>query len=266
MKNDSLKNADRFLGFADAYDRARPALPDFPVIIILKYLGYRPSLVIDLGSGTGLSTVSWKGRCNNAVGIEPNEDMLAIARLKQTEGIRFMKAFSHETGLENACADVVVCSQSFHWMEPDSTLAEVNRILKPGGVFAVVDCDWPPVTDWEVDKAFTDLFSKVKEIENADPQLKGASIRYEKDRHLANIKGSGYFRYAREIVFSNTESCSATRLVDLATTQGSLQAILKSHPDLVDKDCRRFEMLVQNTFGEDPFEIQFSYRMRIAVK
>ena len=46
---------------------------------------------------------------------------------------------SDSTGLEDECADVVVCSQSFHWMEPRSTLKEINRILNNNGIFATIE-------------------------------------------------------------------------------------------------------------------------------
>ena len=54
--------------------------------------------------------------------------------------------FYHPLGASthaHASADIVTCSQSFHWMEPEPTLAEIARILRPGGVFAAYDYDWP---------------------------------------------------------------------------------------------------------------------------
>lgn len=51
------KNADRFKGFADIYDSARPKMPTYPVKIIKRYLGRTPETVVDLGCGTGLSTL-----------------------------------------------------------------------------------------------------------------------------------------------------------------------------------------------------------------
>lgn len=186
--------------------------------------------------------------------------------MKETEGISFKKGFSGATGLENASVDAVVCSQSFHWMEPESTLAEVNRILKPGGVFATVDCDWPPVCHWQAEKAYTELFRKVLEIEETNPDVKNSFVRWNKEGHLANIRRSGVFTYAREIVFSNTEKCTSERLAELAKSQGGLQTILKKAPEMIEKDLVAFEKAVSATFGQDEFDIDFGYRMRIGVK
>src|SRR5262249_11653324 len=45
---------------------------------------------------------------------------------------------AEETGLPAAAADVVLAAQSFHWFEPSAALAEFHRVLKPGGMLALV--------------------------------------------------------------------------------------------------------------------------------
>ena len=105
--NSAIKNADRFSGFADTYENAIPAMPFYPVNVIQQYLGRNPETVVDLGCGTGLSTLTWKGNCKRAVGVEPNKYMLAVALRKQDENISFVNAFSHETGLPDNFADAI---------------------------------------------------------------------------------------------------------------------------------------------------------------
>lgn len=74
MKNAEI-NADRFMGFADVYDNARPSLPVHFMELIRLYLGRDIGTVVDLGCGTGLSTAAWKGNCGKVIGIEPSSDM-----------------------------------------------------------------------------------------------------------------------------------------------------------------------------------------------
>lgn len=60
-----------------------------------------------------------------------------------------VRALSHAPNLPLAyCVHYSICArplkrdtvaQALHWMEPASTLAEVARILRPGGVFAAYD-------------------------------------------------------------------------------------------------------------------------------
>jgi SAM-dependent methyltransferase len=266
MDHSAQKNADRFKGFAGLYENARPAMPQRVVDIVRLYLCKTPGLVVDMGCGTGLSTVVWAGRCREVIGIEPSADMLAIAAAKQAPGVSFLQAFSHDTGLAGACADAVVCSQSFHWMEPVSTLAEAGRILNSGGVFATVDCDWPPVCGFEAELAYTRLMDEVYRIEDGHPALRGASIKWDKENHLGNIKKSGLFRYAREVVFAHTESCTAGRLIGLALSQGGLQSVLKACPELITPEVERFAGAVTRSFGENTFDVDYCYRMRIGVR
>lgn len=266
MNNTNLKNAERFLGFADTYEKARPKMPQYPIEVINKYLGKKPGLVVDMGCGTGLATLIWKEQCEEIIGIEPNEDMLAVAEKKQTANVSFRKAYSHETGIADNSADVVICSQSFHWMEPEQTLREVNRILCENGIFATVDCDWPPVCGWRVEKAYNELFSRVDSIEKEFTEFQDNFFRWDKNEHLSNIKKSGHFRYAREIVFINKETCTADRLVNIALSQGGLQNILKKRPEAIISEVNKYKEKVYATYGNSEFNIDFCYRMRIGIK
>lgn len=260
------KNAQRFTGFADIYDQARPSLPPQAVEFVCRYLGHKPELVVDLGCGTGLSTLAWKQTAGSVVGIEPSEDMLAVARGKACDNVRFCRGTGDSTGLSDECADAVICSQSFHWMEPFSTLREVSRILKPGGVFATVDCDWPPTADWRAEKVYDDLYRAVRRLESELPDVRESFVRYEKSKHLSNMRESGYFRYCRELVFFHTEEGCAQRLIRLLLSQGSLQTILKKHPGLLDDDLAAFCNTIQEIAGETTFPIGFCYRMRLGIK
>jgi len=265
---DAHKNADRFGGFAGLYNGVRPACPEYVTEILTRYLGRHPRTVVDLGCGTGLSSLVWRGRADKIIGIEPSGDMLAQA-VASTEGlpeIEFIRAFSDNTGLESGIADIVTCSQSFHWMEPFSTLREVDRILRPGGVFAAYDCDWPVVSVADVDRAEEKLFEKINDIQFNDGEYKDAFIQYPKTRHLENIRQSGFFSYAREIVFSKTEDCGADRRYGLVLSQGAIQSILKKNPSLIEDDLAGFRAVVDGFFGDRTLQIEFCYRMRLGMK
>lgn len=260
---DANKNAERFTGFADIYDSARPKMPEYVIETVTKYFGCQLGLVVDLGCGTGLSTLAWEGNCRQAVGIEPSGDMLEIALKKATGNITFICAFANNTTLGNEVADAVICSQSFHWMEPLETLFEINRILKPGGIFATVDCDWPPVCNWQAELAYNELFNNANELLNA--QENNGTYQWAKNRHLNNMQQSGYFRYCREIVFSNREPGSAKRFINLAKSQGGLQSILNTKPCTITPQIEEFENIINN-IPDERFILDFCYRMRIGVK
>ena len=266
---DAHKNADRFKGFVELYDNTRPVCPNYVVDILTRYLDHRPKTVVDIGCGTGLSTLIWQDMADKIIGVEPSEDMLtqAIVNANGLLNINFIHAFSDDIELESGIADVITCSQSFHWMEPISTLREINRLLQPGGIFSVYDCDWPPVcASAAVELAYHKLIEKEDKIESSNPEYKNAFIQYPKNQHLENIRKSGYFEHVREIVFANTENCDADRYYKIALSQGGIQAILKENPEFVENELSEFQIAVNNFFGDKTLPIDFCYRMRLGVK
>jgi ubiquinone/menaquinone biosynthesis C-methylase UbiE len=268
MNVQAQQNPDRFRGLAAIYNATRPACPQLAVDLICRYLPDAPQTIIDLGSGTGLSTLIWQGIAEQVIGIEPNDEMRAVAvqTRQENSGIRFVKALSDTIPLADEVADVITCSQSFHWMEPTSTLAEVDRLLKPGGVFAAYDCEWPPLYSAQTEMAYARLMDQVAQIENAFPRYRETFVQYPKASHLQNIRQSGHFRFTREIVFSSIETCDATRFIGIFLSQGGVQAILRQEPELLGTALAEFESLVQAEFADTRQEVVFCYRMRLGVK
>ena len=255
MPNVTQENIDRFSGFADLYNASRPVPPELILKIILKYLPAPPHTVIDIGSGTGLSTMIWRDIAPQVIGIEPNDDMRNAA--PSVNNITYQKGYSNQTGLPDASADVVTISQAFHWMDIPSTLDEVWRILKPGGVFAVYDCDWPPCVDWVVEQAESDLVLKCDAIN--PPECKN-----NKGAYIRQFNEYGKFSFVREVVCHSVEPCTPERMMGIAVSQGCVQGALKLDP-AVQKDVDAFCGVVRERC-KDNFEIVFSYRVRLGIK
>ena len=61
---------------------------------------------------------------------------------------------SGSAGLAFREADIVVCAQSFHWMDPEAALRGSGPFAQARRGFATVDYDWPPVSTAAVEEAF----------------------------------------------------------------------------------------------------------------
>src|SRR5262249_10364783 len=140
--------------------------------------------------------------------------------------VRYQEGFSTATGLPEGAADIVTCSQSLHWMEPEPTFAEVARILRPGGVFAAYDCDCPPTMNWEAEAAYRKTLFRAEAI-GAARGLYAGIRSWEKKEHLERMRSSGRFRHVKEILVHSIETGSAERLVGLCRSQGSVATLLK---------------------------------------
>jgi len=253
----------RFSGFASLYDAARPQPPSKVVDIVAELRRGAPiDCVVDLGAGTGLSTAIWKGRAGEIIGIEPTADMRNRAVEKYPD-LSFLDADCYGTGLASASVDVVTCSQSFHWMEPVSALTEAARILKDGGVFAAYDCAWPVVWNWVAENAYEELLRKVRSIAEKTPAAADSNRQYPKEEHLKNIRNSGRFRYARQILFDNVEPCDAERFIAVALSQGIVQTLIKQGVREIDKPLADFKRICRKPGGE---KMRVCYVMNVGIK
>jgi ubiquinone/menaquinone biosynthesis C-methylase UbiE len=260
-------NLTRFSGFADTYDANRPQ-PPVVIVDILTHLiaTAHPALVVDIGCGTGLSTRLWAARAKKVVGIEPNADMRHQAH-KTTEdaNVSYHEGLSTATGLADACADIVTCSQALHWMEPEPTFAEVARILRTGGVFAAIDCDWPPTIDWEVEAAYGKVMQQVEALEKRH----GVSTdvrKWAKEEHLSRMVASGRFRFTKELLVHQLESGDAVRLVGLTRSQGSVAALLRAGLSEDEVGISTLRKAAEKWLGAKARPWYFSYRVRIGIK
>jgi SAM-dependent methyltransferase len=250
-------------GFAAGYDSHRPSPPTALLhMLCLEAQVERPQLVVDFGSGTGLSTRGWAERADEVVGVEASPEMREQAEAATAAAnVRFVEAYAQETGLAEGAADLVTCSQSFHWMEPEPTLTEAARILRPGGVFAAYDYDWPPVVHWEVEAAFEELIRRSARLR--DPH---GNPLYPKSGHLDRIRESGHFRFARELVLHSRERGSAERILGMALSLGPLTVLLRQGVSEEDVGLAELRNVAGRVLGERDADLYLGYRVRLGVK
>jgi SAM-dependent methyltransferase len=254
-------------GFADHYDRYRPSPPHVLLEALARYAGgERLRRVVDLGSGTGLSARAWSSRADEVIGVEPNPKMLAVAGAQTAEpNVRFVEAFAADTGLEDGAADLVTCSQSFHWMDRGATLVEAVRILRPGGVFAAYDYDMPPIVQPQVDAAFTEHL-RLRRLFRDEHRVEAGWTRTPKDSHLDAIRESGLFAFAREAVFHDSEEVDADRIVGLARSLGLVPELIALGASEDELGLTRLEEVVRAVVGNDRVPWVLGYRVRLGVK
>lgn len=257
--------AKRFTGFADEYDRARPRPPaDLPDLLAAWAGVERVPAVVDLGAGTGISTLPWAGRADRVVALEPSADMRDVAARRFAGvgmAVDLRDATAEDTGLPDHCADVVTASQALHWFDPARALPEVARILRPGGVFAAYDCDWPPCVDAEVDAAYREF----DRLHRAEEVRRGVRPPYaEKGGHLERLRDSGLFRHVAEIALSRRDEGDAGRLVAVALSQGGAVALLADGAEERAIGLARLREVAARRLAQ-PRPWWWTYRVRLAV-
>ena len=290
--------ANRFSGFAGLYDQVRPEPPRELGALLASYCGRPPELVVDLGSGTGLSCRWASGWAARVVGVEPSDDMRSAAEATVGPTVTFRRGWSHDTGLPAGCADVVLAVQALHWMEPAATFAEVERLLRPGGVFAAIDCDWPPVVgDAPAEQAWDTCRRQIRVFETRLAEgASGEELRapivpgdrevaahsgidahrqrtlpegvrsWSKSEHLGRMIASGRFLWCREIAMASTDSGDAARFVGLLRSQGDYQTLRRHGLDDAVLGVDAFAERVSALLGHDRRPWSFVYRARLGFK
>jgi SAM-dependent methyltransferase len=126
----------RFSGRVENYVRYRPHYPAEVLDLLRRECGLtEESVVVDVGSGTGILSALFLDNGNRVFGVEPNDAMrLAGDRLLSKYGwFTSLAATAEATTLPNQSADFVVAGQAFHWFDAQRARDEFVRVLKPGG-------------------------------------------------------------------------------------------------------------------------------------
>lgn len=132
-----MRPRERFSDRAGDYVAGRPSYPSAALDALFEGLGDPAEVVaVDLGAGTGISSRLLAARGAQVFAVEPNAAMRDAAEADPR--VVWVDATAENTGLEEACADLVVAFQAFHWFEPAATLREMLRLLRPGGRVAIV--------------------------------------------------------------------------------------------------------------------------------
>jgi SAM-dependent methyltransferase len=128
-------------GFAKealAFARGRPEYP----VAVDQWLRDTLQLdetrtVIDLGAGTGKFTRRLLATGANIIAVEPVQEMLAqLTQILPCVAAR--SGTAENIPVNNGAVDAVVCAQSFHWFATEAAVAEIRRVLKPGGYLGLI--------------------------------------------------------------------------------------------------------------------------------
>ncbi|WP_441245482.1 class I SAM-dependent methyltransferase [Kitasatospora sp. McL0602] len=132
------QHADSFGAVAAEYDAARPSYPD-ALFDEIERLAGRPLAgadVLDVGAGTGIATRLLAARGARVVAVEPSAGMAAQLHAV-SPGLPLVKATGDELPFHDGTADLITYAQAFHWTDPDRSIPEAIRVLRPGGSLAL---------------------------------------------------------------------------------------------------------------------------------
>ena len=143
--SDSTPGSDsatrRFSSRVEDYVRYRPSYPSALFAALERECGLaRPSVVADIGSGTGIAAAILLERGHRVHGVEPNAAMREAAERLLAGERDFVSVDGRAEGttLADDSVDLVFAAQAFHWFERAACRREFSRILRRGHCVALV--------------------------------------------------------------------------------------------------------------------------------
>lgn len=144
-----MEHADLARSFLNAgadYERYRPG---FPAEALEPFLSSPVPDVLDLGAGTGKLTRLLLAHADHVTAVDPSEAMLAELRRLLPE-VAAMVGTAEDIPLPDASQDLVTVAQAFHWFDEERACAEISRVLRAGGVLALLWNVRSPQCRWDV--------------------------------------------------------------------------------------------------------------------
>jgi ubiquinone/menaquinone biosynthesis C-methylase UbiE len=133
----------------DDYERGRPSYPAEAIEFLVRELDVRPGTrVLDLAAGTGKLTRQLVPTGAELVAVEPVAGMRRKL-VEATPGVEALAGTAEAIPLGDGSVDAVVCAQAFHWFDGDRALAEIHRVLRPGGSLALIWNVRDETVEWE---------------------------------------------------------------------------------------------------------------------
>ena len=196
------ERAGSFGAAADVYERSRPAYPVEAVRFVLPEGAQR---VLDLGAGTGKLTEVLVDLGLDVVAVEPSEPM----RQRIAGRAEALEGTAEQIPVADASVDAVLVAQAFHWFDADAALAEIARVLKPGGTLGLM---------WNV-------------MDDAVPWVREMGQLFGAEDLVSHLDGEPPFTGHSDLSdpthdeFEYTQTLDTDLLVDLVATRSTLTAL-----------------------------------------
>lgn len=194
--------AERFASVAADYELGRPEYSPAVVGALAAELGLAPGArVLDLAAGTGKLTRALLAAGLDVVAVEPQASLREVLAVN-VGAERVLEGLAEAIPLSDASVAAVTVADAFHWFDHASALAEIRRVLRPGGGLAVL----ATVPDWSGASWAHELGTLIQRTRPEHPHFDGPPWRDA-------VRAAGAWSEPREIHVSTPQPADAERIV-----------------------------------------------------
>lgn len=211
---------------AARYAKGRPQFHSFVIGRIEKFLDLKSPFikVLDVGCGTGFSSLALKTISEKVFGVDISAEMLRYA--KKINGIEYAIASAENLPFGDAAFDAITISQAIHWVDKAKFYIEADRVLKPNAMIIAYDNYFQG--KMVGNPAFNDWY-RSEFLENYPIPPRGERTFESTDDNLKN------FVLHDEEYNENTIEFSAKELVDYMVTISNVIARVENGNQEIDE-------------------------------
>lgn len=222
---------ERSLSFgsqAAAYERGRPSYPPEAVDWLLAPTDIWVARdVLDLGAGTGKLTTRLVERGLTVIAVDPIAEMLEMLRTALPDTPALLGS-AEQIPLPDNAVDAVLVAQAWHWFDQERAVAEIARVLRPGGRLGVLWNTRDERSGWVKD--FGRIVGLEHDRDNATVDLPEPFI----DIATHQVEWTNYITPQALIDYVASRSYCITSPAEVRTrTLDEVRELLVSHPSLV---------------------------------
>ncbi|MGH3446894.1 MAG: class I SAM-dependent methyltransferase [Nocardioidaceae bacterium] len=111
--------------------------PGYPADAVRWLVGTGKSTIVELGAGSGRLTAGLVALGHDVLASDPSTEKVATL-VRAVPECRHVVARAEDIPLPSSSVDIVVASEAFHQFEQGRALPEIARVLRPGGVLALI--------------------------------------------------------------------------------------------------------------------------------
>ena len=214
----SAQKRETFDEVAELYDQVRPHYPAqlFDDLVSLSGLP-ESGRVLEVGAGTGISTLPLAERGYRVVAVELGDDLAAVARkkLSRFRDVDVVVANFEDWELPTEPFDVVTSATAWHWIDPELRYKKAADALRPGGALAIFGYHHIAGGDRAFFEQVQDCYLRFMPGTDPEQRLK-EPIEYEPS--VSELRASGLFEEPEVTTYLTHETYSRARYLELLST------------------------------------------------
>ena len=195
--------AERFASVAENYERGRPEYAPAVIGALAAELGLaRGARVLDLAAGTGKLTRALLAAELDVIAVEPQAALGEVLAARVGER-RVREVVAEAIPLPDSSVQAVTVADAFHWLDHAKALAEIRRVLEPGGGLAVI----ATVPDWGGASWAHEIGTLIADLRPEHPHFDGPPWQDA-------VHSSGQWGDVREVRVTCSQPAKPERIVD----------------------------------------------------